>query len=90
MRSQRKLTIPTSVFTSSSSSDSSINLKKIGLGLGVATGVGLVLYGAYRYYKVYSKNQEVKLGATLTGEALLKHNLEIDIKKIGTVYLTEQ
>jgi hypothetical protein len=52
--------------------------------------VGLLIYGAYRYYKVYSKNQDVKLGATLTGEALLKHNLEIDIKKIGTVYLTEQ
>lgn len=74
----------------SSSESSSVDLKKIGLGLGVAAGVSLFLYGAYRWYKIYSAKQDLKLAATLTGDALLKHNLDQDIKKIGTVYLNEQ
>jgi hypothetical protein len=52
--------------------------------------VGLVFYGAYRWYKNYSAKQNVFLAGTLTGEALLKHNLDQDIKNIGSVYLNEQ
>jgi hypothetical protein len=54
MRSGRKLSIPKGIFSSGSSSDSSINIKKIGLGFGVVTGVGLLLFGAYKAYQIYS------------------------------------
>jgi hypothetical protein len=60
------------------------------MALGAAAGVGLVFYGAYRWYKNYSAKQNVFLAGTLTGEALLKHNLDQDIKSIGSVYLNEQ
>jgi hypothetical protein len=88
----RSLTLPKihSNSSSSSSDSSSIDFKKIGLGLGAAAGVGLVFYGAYRWYKNYAAKQNAVLAANLTGEALLRHNLDQDIKNIGSIYLNEQ
>ena len=87
----RTLSIPKIHSNNSSSSDSSsIDFKKIGLGLGAAAGAGLIFYGVYRWYKNYSAKQNVIIAATLTGEALLKFNLDQDIKNIGTVYLDKQ
>jgi hypothetical protein len=34
-----------------------VDLKKIGFGIGVAAGVGLILYGAFKWYKNYSEKQ---------------------------------
>jgi uncharacterized membrane protein YebE (DUF533 family) len=87
----RSLKIPkTHSSNSSSSHSSSIDLKKIGFGVGAVAGAALLFYGAYRWYKTYSAKQNLILAGTLTGEALLKHNLDQDIKTIGTIYLNEQ
>ncbi len=58
--------------------------------MGIAAGMALLGYGIYRYISKSSKSARMELQKTLTGEELLRFNLEEDLRKLGTVMLNEQ